>query len=145
MLVFVSLLAGLVFGVGLIVSGMTNPAKVLGFLDLFGNWDPSLAPVMASALAVSMVPFAVAHRRTVSFIGAKMQLPAATIIDRRLVAGSALFGIGWGMAGLCPGPAVVEIGMGQVKAVVFVAAMLLGMAIFELLERHRLARTERTT
>jgi uncharacterized membrane protein YedE/YeeE len=142
MLAFASLLAGLVFGLGLIVSGMANPAKILGFLDLAGTWDPSLAFVMAGAVAVGVVAFAVARRRTVSLLGAEMRLPSVRHIDRRLVIGSALFGIGWGIAGFCPGPSLVALGMGEVKALVFVAAMLAGMGIFELLEwRKRPAAT----
>jgi uncharacterized membrane protein YedE/YeeE len=141
MIQLASLLAGLVFGLGLIVSGMANPAKVLGFLDLAGAWDPSLAFVMAGAIAVGMVAFMVARRRTVSFLGAEMRLPSARHIDRRLIVGSLLFGIGWGIAGFCPGPGLVALGMGETKALVFVAAMLAGMGIFELLERraHRAA------
>jgi uncharacterized membrane protein YedE/YeeE len=135
MLVPASLLAGLVFGLGLIVSGMANPAKVLGFLDLSGAWDPSLAFVMAGAIAVGMVAFMLARRRTVSILGAEMRLPSARHIDRRLIAGSLLFGIGWGIAGFCPGPGLVALGMGEVKGLVFVAAMLAGMGIFELFER----------
>jgi uncharacterized membrane protein YedE/YeeE len=131
-----SLLAGLLFGIGLIVSGMANPAKVLGFLDLAGPWDPSLAFVMAGAIAVGVVAFSVARRRTVSFLGLQMKLPAAGRPDRRLVLGSLVFGVGWGLAGFCPGPAVVAFGMGEAKAVVFVAAMLAGMGLFELLERR---------
>ena len=137
MLVFTSLLAGLVFGLGLIVSGMANPAKVLGFLDLFGRWDPSLAFVMGGAVAVASAAFFVARRRSVSLLGAALKLPTARQIDRRLVVGSALFGIGWGVAGFCPGPALVALGMGQGKALVFVAAMLAGMALFELIEWQR--------
>jgi uncharacterized membrane protein YedE/YeeE len=142
MLALASLLAGLVFGFGLIVSGMANPAKVLGFLDLAGAWDPSLAFVMAGAIAVGAVAFAVARRRTVSLLGAEMRLPSSRHIDRRLVVGSVLFGMGWGIAGFCPGPALVALGMGEAKALVFVAAMLAGMGIFELLEwRKRPAAT----
>lgn len=144
MTVFTSLLAGLVFGIGLIVSGMANPAKVLGFLDLAGNWDPSLAFVMAGAIAVGMLGFAVARRRTLSFIGAEMKLPSARHIDRRLVGGSVVFGIGWGVAGFCPGPGLVALGMGEAKALVFVAAMLVGMGLFELLERRKEAAPLRT-
>ena len=139
MAVFTSLLAGLVFGLGLILSGMANPAKVLGFLDLAGRWDPSLAFVMAGAIAVGAVAFAVARRRTLSFLGAEMKLPSARHIDRRLVLGSLAFGIGWGVAGFCPGPALVALGMGQAKAVVFVAAMIGGMGLFELRERAKAA------
>ena len=137
MLVFTSLLAGLVFGLGLIVSGMANPAKVIGFLDLAGPWDPSLAFVMAGAIAVGAVAFALAGRRRSSLIGAEMRLPAARAIDRRLIAGSLVFGIGWGIAGFCPGPALVALGMGQTKALIFVGAMLAGMGLFELLERRK--------
>ncbi|MGJ7566741.1 DUF6691 family protein [Variovorax sp. GB1R11] len=139
MVVFASLLAGLVFGLGLIVSGMANPAKVLGFLDLAGNWDPSLAFVMAGAIAVGALAFTFANRRAVSFLGAEMRLPSARHIDRRLVLGSVLFGIGWGVAGFCPGPALVSLGMGEVKALVFVAAMLAGMGVFELFESRKRA------
>ena len=135
MIAFASLLAGLVFGLGLIVSGMANPAKVLGFLDLAGSWDPSLAFVMAGAIGVGAVAFAVASRRAQSFLGAEIRLPSARHIDRRLVVGSVLFGIGWGIAGFCPGSALVSLGMGDVKALVFVAAMLMGMGAFELFER----------
>ncbi|WP_205833200.1 YeeE/YedE family protein [Azohydromonas caseinilytica] len=137
MFALTALLAGLVFGLGLIVSGMANPAKVLGFLDLAGAWDPSLAFVMAGAIAVGLVAFTLARRRTVSLLGAEMKLPTARDIDRRLVAGSTLFGIGWGIAGFCPGPALTALGLGEAKAVVFVVAMLAGMGLYELLERRR--------
>ena len=137
MLVLTSLLAGLVFGLRLLVSGMANPAKVIGFLDLAGDWDPSLGLVMAGAIAVGIIAFAVARRRTVSFVGAEMKLTTPHHIDRRLVLGSLLFGVGWGIAGFCPGPGLVALGMGEVKAVVFVGAMLAGMSIFELLERRK--------
>ena len=140
MIALASLLAGLVFGLGLIVSGMANPAKVLGFLDLAGHWDPSLAFVMAGAIAVGAIAFAVANRRAVSFLGAEMRLPSARHIDRRLVLGSVLFGIGWGVAGFCPGPALVALGMGEPKALVFVAAMLVVMGAFEFLERRKRSR-----
>jgi len=129
-----SLLAGLVFGLGLIISGMANPAKVLGFLDLAGAWDPSLALVMVGANAVGLGAFAHARRRTRSFLSLKLQLPTSRHIDRRLVVGSLLFGVGWGIAGFCPGPALVALGMAEAKAAVFVLAMLVGMAIFEWLE-----------
>jgi uncharacterized membrane protein YedE/YeeE len=134
-----SSLAGLVFGLGLIVSGMADPAKVLGFLDLGGAWDPSLAFVMAGAIAVGALAFAMARTRTVSFLGAALKLPTSRDIDARLVIGSVVFGIGWGVAGFCPGPGLVALGMGEVKALVFVLAMLLGMGAFELLERRRQA------
>jgi len=133
--VLTSLLAGLVFGLGLILSGLADPRKVLGFLDLAGAWDPSLALVMGGAIAVGLIAFAVAKRRTTSLLGLSFKLPTASHIDARLVGGSLLFGAGWGLAGFCPGPALVALGMGEVKALVFVIAMLLGMSIFELLER----------
>jgi uncharacterized protein len=135
--------AGLVFGLGLIVAGMVNPAKILGFLDIAGKWDPSLALVMAGAIAVGLVAFALARRRTMSALGLPMQLPSASALDARLVGGSLVFGIGWGLAGFCPGPAIVAIGAGYAKAAVFVAAMLLGMGAFELIQRN-LTRTGMT-
>jgi uncharacterized protein len=135
--------AGLVFGLGLIVAGMVNPAKILGFLDIAGKWDPSLALVMAGAIAVGLVAFALARRRTMSALGLPMQLPSASALDARLVGGSLVFGIGWGLAGFCPGPAIVAIGAGYAKAAVFVAAMLLGMGAFELIQRN-LTRTDMT-
>lgn len=132
-----SLLAGLIFGLGLILSGMADPAKVVGFLDLAGVWDPSLALVMAGAIAVGLVAFTLAKGRARSLLGLDMQLPENTTLDRRLVLGSLLFGIGWGVAGFCPGPALVALGMGELKAAVFVLAMLTGMGAFALLERQR--------
>jgi uncharacterized protein len=136
--------AGLVFGLGLIVAGMVNPAKILGFLDIAGKWDPSLALVMAGAIAVGLVAFALARRRTMSALGLPMQLPSASTVDARLVGGSLVFGIGWGLAGFCPGPAIVAVGAGYAKAAVFVVAMLLGMGAFELIQRGR-TRTDLTS
>jgi len=132
-----ALLAGLLFGIGLMVSGMATPAKVLSFLDLAGRWDPSLAFVMAGAIAVGSMAFFVANRRNSSLLGAPMQLPAGTAITSRLIFGSAVFGIGWGLAGFCPGPALIALGAGYPKAVGFVAAMIAGMVIFELAERAK--------
>ena len=130
-------LAGLVFGLGLIVSGMADPGKVLGFLDVAGQWDPSLAFVMGGAVGVSAVAFAMMARRRRSLLGTDMPAPVRQVIDRRLVLGSLLFGVGWGTAGFCPGPALVALGMGESKALVFVLAMVAGMALFHLLERRR--------
>ncbi|ARV19395.1 MULTISPECIES: YeeE/YedE family protein [Comamonadaceae] len=127
---------GLLFGLGLILAGMTDPSKVLGFLDLAGLWDPSLAFVMGGAILVSLGAFTLAKKRTTSFLGGAMQLPTSRDIDKRLVTGSLLFGAGWGLAGFCPGPALVSVGTGNPKAVVFVLAMLAGMALFEVLERR---------
>lgn len=137
MYVFAASLAGFIFGIGLIVSGMANPAKVLGFLDLAGPWDPSLALVMAGAIAVGWIGFAFAGRRKLSLLGAPMDLPIARTIDTRLMLGSVVFGIGWGLAGFCPGPALVAVGAGRVKALAFVAAMVAGMFLFGRMELRR--------
>ncbi|NML62606.1 YeeE/YedE family protein [Massilia sp. RP-1-19] len=125
---------GLLFGIGLIVSGMTDPSKVLGFLDLAGSWDPSLAFVMAGAILVGLVAFRFAKGRTRSLLGEEMHLPSASHIDRRLVLGGLAFGAGWGLAGFCPSPALASLASGGAKPLIFTAAMLAGMAIFELLE-----------
>jgi len=134
---FAALLAGLVFGIGLILSGMANPAKVIGFLDLAGRWDPSLALVMAGAIGVGVVAFAIAGRRSRSLLGDEMRLPASRDIDRRLIIGSVAFGVGWGIAGFCPGPAIVAVGIGEWKAMVFTASMVAGMVIHQLIDRPR--------
>lgn len=133
--VVVALVAGAIFGAGLVVSGMANPAKVLGFLDLLGAWDPSLALVMAGAVGVGLVGFAWSSDRTQSALGLPMHMPTSRTVDRRLMVGSAAFGIGWGLAGFCPGPAVVALATGSFKAILFVAAMLAGMGIYELMRR----------
>lgn len=135
--ILVCFASGLLFGLGLMLSGMADPAKVLGFLDLAGHWDPSLAFVMIGAIGVGVFAFAAARRRKSSWLGLPMQLPAAAGITPRLLAGSALFGIGWGVAGFCPGPALVALGMGEGKAIAFVLAMLAGMLVFEWLEARR--------
>ncbi|MCK7550115.1 MULTISPECIES: DUF6691 family protein [Marinobacter] len=132
-------LSGLIFGLGLILSGMANPEKVLGFLDLAGLWDPSLAFVMGGAILVGLVAFTVARKRTLSFLGFNMKLPASTHIDSRLVVGSLMFGVGWGIAGFCPGPGLVALGAGELKAVVFVSSMVAGMGVYEWIERKRSA------
>jgi uncharacterized membrane protein YedE/YeeE len=129
-------IAGLIFGIGLVLSGMTNPAKVLGFLDLTGPWDPSLAFVMAGAIVVGFLAFRRAGRHKTSWLGEPVSLPAATRIDRRLILGSFVFGIGWGLAGYCPGPAIASLLTGGSKAATFIVAMLAGMAVYELLERR---------
>ena len=137
MLALTALAAGFIFGIGLIVSGMINPAKVLAFLDLAGKWDPTLAFVMVGAIAIGAIAFFFADRRTQSLLAAPMQLPNKQPVNARLVWGSVVFGAGWGLAGFCPGPALAALGTGQLKAVVFVAAMLAGMALFEMIERSR--------
>ena len=133
--IIMALLAGLVFGIGLIISGMTDPSKVIGFLDLAGAWDPSLGFVMGGAILVGLVAFRFAAGRDRSLLGDAMRLPTATHIDRRLVLGGLAFGAGWGLAGYCPGPALASIASGGAKPLIFTAAMLAGMAIFAVLER----------
>ena len=134
-----ALLAGLLFGIGLMVSGMANPAKVLGFLDLAGTWDPSLAFVMTGAIAIGSLVFLVARRRERSFLGLPVQLPASTTVTLRLVLGSAAFGVGWGLAGFCPGPAVSALSIGLPSVPLFVVAMAAGMILHDrLLTRKRL-------
>ena len=131
-------LCGLVFGIGLLLSGMADPAKVLGFLDLGGAWDPSLAFVMGGAVAVTALGFRwLRRRRGPSLAGGPLQWPAATRIDFRLLAGSLAFGAGWGLAGFCPGPALVAAAAGVPQALVFVAAMAAGMGLFSLLEHRK--------
>ncbi len=120
-------LCGLLFGVGLIVSGMADPANVIGFLDLGGLWNPQLALVMAGAVGVGLAGFALARRRARPLLGGEMHWPGATGVDRKLILGSVLFGIGWGLAGFCPGPALVGVGLGNGGAVVFTVSMLAGM------------------
>lgn len=132
-----SFIAGLVFGLGLILSGMSNPAKVLGFLDLAGRWDPSLAFVMAGAILVGGIGFRFAAKRTASILGEPMRMPTARQVDGRLIVGSLTFGAGWGLAGFCPGPAVASLLTGYAEPLIFVAAMAGGMGLFELLERRR--------
>ncbi|HEX9687437.1 MAG TPA: YeeE/YedE family protein [Burkholderiales bacterium] len=134
---------GLLFGMGLIISGMTDPSKIIGFLDITGAWDPSLAFVMGGAILVGFVAFRFARRRTMSFLGGAMHIPTARQIDRPLILGGLAFGVGWGLAGYCPGPAVVALGAGQDQAVVFVIAMLAGMALYETADRFFHARRRR--
>jgi len=129
-------LVGLLFGLGLIISGMTDPSKVIGFLDLAGAWDPSLAFVMVGAILIGAIAFTIAKKRQRSLLGAPMRLSSATELDKGLLIGSLAFGIGWGLSGFCPGPAVVSAAAGQPKAWIFVAAMLAGMALYGMLERR---------
>jgi uncharacterized protein len=133
---FFSLLVGLIFGLGLILSGMTNPAKVLGFLDFTGNWDASLAFVMLGAISVATLGFWRAKQISLTWSGTVMQLPKHGVLTPRLIWGSVAFGAGWGLAGFCPGPALVSLGTGEWKAAVFVAAMVAGMGLFEVLEKR---------
>lgn len=128
-------LIGLIFGLGLILSGMSNPEKVLGFLDLAGNWDPSLAFVMGGGVIVAFIAFTLAKKRTQAFFGDALRLPTAKQIDKKLVIGSLLFGAGWGLAGFCPGPALVSVGAGYSQALILVVAMIVGMLLVEVFSR----------
>jgi uncharacterized protein len=128
-------LVGLLFGWGLLLSGMTDPGKVQGFLDLFGTWDPSLALVMGGAIAVGVFAFALARRRSTTFFGGALHMPTSRDIDKRLVLGALIFGAGWGLAGFCPGPGIVAMASGELKAAVFVTAMVVGMLGFQLLDQ----------
>jgi uncharacterized protein len=131
-LIVSAFVSGLLFGLGLIVSQMVNPAKVLGFLDIFGAWDPSLALVMGGAVAVSALGYLIAKRRGVPVLAPRLEIPTRRDLDPRLIGGAALFGIGWGLVGLCPGPALVGLTFGLWPVFVFVAAMIVGMAVFRL-------------
>ncbi len=126
-----ALLSGWVFGIGLILGGMTDPGKVKGFLDVAGAWDPSLALVMGGAIAVGVWAFAAARRRTTAWGGERIEIPSNTVIDARLIGGGALFGAGWGLGGFCPGPALVAMSAGVGSAAVFVVAMLVGMVLHD--------------
>ena len=126
-----ALLSGLIFGLGLILGGMTDPGKVKGFLDVAGAWDPSLALVMGGAIAVGVFAFAAAKRRTTSWSGDRIEIPSNTVIDARLIGGGVLFGAGWGLGGFCPGPALVAMSAGVGSAAVFVVAMLAGMVLHD--------------
>ncbi|MBE9609764.1 YeeE/YedE family protein [Chitinilyticum piscinae] len=136
MLIVIALLTGLLFGFGLLLSGMVNPAKVQGFLDIAGQWDPSLAFVMGGAIGVGLVFFTLAKKRDTTLATHEpMRLPGNNSLDRRLILGSVAFGAGWGIAGICPGPALVALGAGSLQVIAFVIAMLAGMALFSLLQR----------
>lgn len=128
---------GVLFGLGLLLAGMANPAKVLGFLDLAGLWDPSLGLVMVGAIAVALIPMQWSSKQTRSLLGLPMRMPALRTLDRRLVGGSLVFGIGWGIAGICPGPALALVLTGHWQIILFVLAMLAGMAIFSAMESWR--------
>jgi uncharacterized membrane protein YedE/YeeE len=133
--IFTALIAGLLFGIGLIISGMTNPSKIIGFLDIAGAWDPSLLLVMVGAISLSYFAFRKAGMLTKPLLGDGMQLPKSREVDRRLVTGSLIFGAGWGLAGYCPGPALASIATGAHEPIIFVIAMIAGMAMYELVER----------
>ncbi|WP_367111230.1 DUF6691 family protein [uncultured Psychrobacter sp.] len=131
----IGLLAGLLFGLGLLISGMTDPVKVQGFLDIFGAWDISLALVMGGGLVVALLGVQlIAKRQKTSWIGSEIDMPTKTVITKPLIIGAMLFGIGWGLVGICPGPGIVLLGTGQWQAYVFVTAMVVGMMVFQRLE-----------
>lgn len=136
----VAIASSLLFGLGLTVSGMINPAKVLGFLDLAGDWDPSLAFVMAGAIPVAALGFALARRRPAPLCATTFSGPTKTRVDARLVVGAVLFGVGWGLVGYCPGSALASLGFGGWRALLFVAAMLVGMGAFQAFDRAAAAR-----
>lgn len=127
MRLILTFLSGLVFGLGLIISGMTSPDKVLAFLDIAGEWDPSLAFVMGGAILAALPLFLLARRRSRPFAGEQYDTPGTTLVDRKLVAGAVLFGIGWGIAGICPGPALVDLAIAPVQTFPFIAAMIVGI------------------
>jgi uncharacterized protein len=135
MTVISSLLCGFIFGCGLLVSGMVSPAKVLGFLDVLGAWDPSLAVVMVAAVAMTSIGFAIA-RKGRPLLAGPCEWPTKTAIDAPLVIGAAMFGAGWGLVGLCPGPAIVNLGTLSPQVLAFVAAMLAGMTLHDLWQRR---------
>ena len=130
----IGLMAGLLFGIGLLISGMTDPTKVQGFLDIFGAWDISLALVMGGGLIVAIIGVQLAKRQQTSWIGTLIELPSKTVINKQLLIGAILFGIGWGLVGICPGPGIVLLGTGQWQAYVFIPAMIVGMLIYQWLE-----------
>ena len=130
----IGLLAGLLFGIGLLISGMTDPVKVQGFLDVFGAWDISLALVMGGGLIVAIVGVQLAKRQQTSWIGTLIEMPSKTVINKKLLIGAMLFGIGWGLVGICPGPGIVLLGTGQWQAYVFIPAMIVGMLVYQWLE-----------
>ena len=130
----IGLFTGLLFGIGLLISGMTDPVKVQGFLDVFGAWDISLALVMGGGLIVALVGVQLAKRQQSSWIGTSIDMPSTTIINKKLLIGAMLFGIGWGLVGICPGPGIVLLGTGQWQAYVFIPAMIFGMIMYQWLE-----------
>ena len=134
--VLFAFIGGLVFGLGLILAGMANPSKVLGFLDLTGQWDPSLALVMGGAIAVGLVGFRLARSQALAWTGEPRAWPGLRGLDKRLVIGAAIFGVGWGIAGICPGPALVLLGAGSGKGLLFVIAMIVGMALHAVVIRE---------
>lgn len=138
----ISLLLGVIFGVGLILAGMSDPAKVLAFLDIAGNWDPSLALVMGGAIGVAAPAYALARHRTTTWLGTPVPFETPAPVDSSLLVGSIIFGIGWGLSGFCPGPALVGLGAAYLPATVFVIAMVFGMEAYEWLIAARVRQLE---
>jgi len=132
-----ALLSGIVFGLGLILAGMSNPRKVLSFLDITGLCDPSLIFVMAGAIGVGIVAFTIAKKRTKALLGDVMHMPTKQDIDRKVIVGGLVFGIGWGIAGICPGPALVLLGAGSKQGVIFLIAMLIGIVLYSVISNAR--------
>ena len=130
-----ALLAGLVFGLGLVISQMVNPAKVIAFLDILGNWDPSLAFVMGAALIVTAIGYRLAWTADKPLLADRFQVPGNRKVDTKLAVGAVLFGIGWGLVGLCPGPAITALSLGETQVYIFVAAMIAGMIGYEAIDR----------
>jgi uncharacterized membrane protein YedE/YeeE len=131
----IAFLSGILFGIGLLVSGMTDPAKVIAFLDIAGAWDPSLILVMITAVLVALVPMQMAQRRTKSVVGEKIAFPATSGITGKLIVGSAIFGVGWGMTGLCPGPSLASLAASTWQEWLFFSSMVVGMTGFEIWQR----------
>ncbi|HHR6131043.1 TPA: DUF6691 family protein [Providencia alcalifaciens] len=133
--IIIALVSGILFGLGLLLAGMGNPAKILAFLDITGNWDPSLLVTMAVAMLISGIAFQLVKKRKTSVLNCPLQIPSSNVIDKKLVIGSVLFGLGWGLGGICPGPAILLTGMGLTQGILFTLAMIAGMAIFQLFQR----------
>lgn len=133
--IIIALVSGILFGLGLLLAGMGNPAKILAFLDITGNWDPSLLVTMAVAMVISGIAFQLVKKRKTSVLNCPLQIPTSKVIDKKLVIGSVLFGLGWGLGGICPGPAILLTGMGLTQGILFALAMIAGMTIFQLFQR----------
>lgn len=141
MKLFTAFISGLIFGIGLIVSGMSDPSRVIGFLDLAGSWNPSLAFVMGGAIPVTFIAFRWLESRGKTVLNEELHLPGKSHINTELILGSLLFGAGWAISGFCPGPAIVAVGAGYTKAIVFTIAMLIGMMIYDYAHQFRKGRS----
>ncbi|MEX5731595.1 DUF6691 family protein [Providencia hangzhouensis] len=134
--ILIALISGILFGLGLVIAGMGNPAKILAFLDITGTWDPSLLITMAVGMVISGIAFLGVKKRSVSVLNCPLQIPTNQTIDKKLVTGSVLFGVGWGLAGICPGPALLLTGMGLTQGIIFTLAIVAGMAIFQFTQKN---------